>query len=627
MLQLSEAPRAGHRKLALNEEQAAVARLGKGAYLVDAAAGVGKTTAVTERTIQLVENGVDPNRILQVTFTVKAAQEMADRVFKRTGRRPMWATNFHRLCTRLLRQFPELGVAKDFGIADEDDVKKIIRSLLKSVAPDADAKKYTIYIRDQVARNRELSMWSDREPLTFAARKDPLIAQLALDFEARLREDNKIDFDLMLYAVARGLRRDPELRGRIAGLWDFIMVDEFQDTDPVQLDILKSISPHGNVVGVGDMDQGVYRFRGAEPRNMRFFVDHFGAKVLPLQINYRSREEILDLANKVIRNNPDRYPKVMQPALGRGGKVRVRKFVDSKAEAEFIAQEIKAMIRSGAVPEQIAVLYRVGAASRAVESAFSREGIRHRVMGGLRFWDRREVKDVIAFAKVLLGRHDWEAWERAAQNPRLGIGAAGWQKARGAGNPEDGLAVYHPQRSSRLLVSLAQARALGRGADALELLLDRSGFKQALMEECSTNPEELAQRMGNVHEAVAAIREMGSIETFLDEVVLGIPERDSEDAKKGVVLATIHAAKGLEWDHVFLVAVAEEIMPHSFALKGGDEDLSEERRLMYVAITRARLGLALSYPTYMDQPGAASRIVLPSRFLKEAGIERVEQHF
>jgi len=613
--------------VALNEEQEAVAELGDGAFLVDAAAGVGKTTAVTERTIRLVQKGVNPDRILQVTFTVKAAQEMADRVFKRTGRRPMWATNFHRLCTRLLRQFPDLGMPQGFGIADTDDVKKIIRGLLKEAAPGADIRKYTGYIQAQVTRNRELTMWPDGDPLTFWAKKDPLIVALAEAYEDRLREDNKIDFDLMLYKVAEGLRNNDEVRRRIAALWDYIMVDEFQDTDPVQLDILKSICPHGNVVGVGDMDQGVYRFRGAEPRNMQYFVAHFRAKVLPLQINYRSKEEILDLANKVIKNNPDRYEKALRPSRGPGGKVRLRRFLDSKAEAEFIASEIKAMIRSGTVPEQIAVLYRVGAASRSVETALARAGIRHRVLGGLRFWDRREVKDVIAYAKVLLGRHDWEAWERAAQNPRLGIGAAGWQKARAAGKPEDGLAVYHPQRSARLLVSLAQARAKGLGADALELLLDRAGYNQQLIEECSSSPEELAQRMSNVHETVAAIREMGSIETFLDEVVLGIPERDTEEAKKGVVLATIHAAKGLEWDQVFLVAVAEEIMPHSFAIRGGDDDMAEERRLMYVAITRARQGLGLSYPTYMDQPGAASKIVMPSRFLSEAEMmNRVEKY-
>jgi len=613
--------------MALNEEQEIVANLGKGAFLVDAGAGSGKTTAVTERNIRLVRSGVHPDRILQLTFTVKAAGEMSDRIFKHTGRRSTWVMNFHRLCTRLLRQFPEFGMPKDFGIADDGDSKSIVREILKRHASGVDTKKLTYQVLEQVARTRECSMWSDRDPLTFAARNDGLVHLVAEEYEDRLREDNRIDFDLMIYKVALGLRRNDELCRKVAALWDYVQVDEFQDTDPVQLEILKSITPHGNVVGVGDMDQGIYRFRGAEPRNMQFFVKHFKAKVLPLQINYRSHPEILELANQVIVNNPDRFPKALRPAKGPGGKVKIRRFLDSKAEAEFLASEIRVMIRSGTPAEQIAVLFRVGASSRLVESAFSRAHIEHRVMGGLRFWDRREVKDVIAYAKVLLGRPDWEAWERAASNPRTGIGAAGWQKARAAGNPEDGLAVYHPQRSARLLVALSQARAKGTGAEALELLLDRAGYRQQIMEETSGNPEEQAQRLGNVFEAIAAIREMGSIETFLDEVVLGVPERGSEESKKGVVLSTIHAAKGLEWDHVFLISVADEILPHSLALRGGEEELAEERRLMYVAITRARKGLSLSYPTYLDQPGGAAKIVMPSRFLAEAGVSaKVERH-
>lgn len=606
-------------KIQLNEEQQAAAGLGKGAYLVDAAAGVGKTTAVTERAIRLVQSGVDPDRILQVTFTVKAAQEMASRIFERTGRRPLWATNFHRLCTRLLRMFPEFGVPAGFTIADEDDSKRLVREILAELAPNADPKKYTFQVREQVARNRLVTIFPDMDPETFWVKRETWIAGVAEEYDLRLARENKIDFDLMLFKVALGLRLDADLRARVARLWDYIMVDEFQDTDPVQLEILKCIAPHGNVVGVGDMDQGIYRFRGAEPRNMQYFVKHFGASILPLQTNYRSRPEILELANRVIAHNPDRYPKALLPSKGPGGQIYLRQYADSHAEAEAVAREVSTLIRTGVRPEEIAVLYRVSASSRQVETAFMANGIPHRVLGALRFWDRREVKDVMAWAAVLVGLPDWDAWKRAASNPRIGVGDSGWAKARSCATPEDGLEACLGRKVFPFLMAIRKARALGSGADALGQLLESSGYLSSLQEEFEGRPEELAQRLGNVHETVAAVREFGSIQTFLDEVALGCPERD-ENQKKGVVLSTIHAAKGLEWDRVFILALAEDVLPHYLALKGTEDDLAEERRLFYVAITRARQGLHMSLATFLEQPGAGSKVVLPSRFLVEAGM-------
>lgn len=607
--------------ITLNEQQEAIVALGKGAYLVDAAAGVGKTRVITERMIRLVASGVDANRILLVTFTVRAAHEMGLRVLQRTGRKPLWATNFHRLCTRLLREFPEFGVPAGFTIADADDSKRIIREILRELAPDADPKKFMDMIFKQVERNRDLALWPDREPLTIGAKKEPVVALAAVEYEARLARDNRIDFDLMLYKVALGLRRDPELRRRVTALWDYIMVDEAQDTDPVQLDILKSLSGHGNVVMCGDIDQGIYRFRGAEPRNMHFFVQHFGAKVLPLEVNYRSRAEILETANAVIVHNADRFPKSLKPSKGRGGRVHLRQFGDSRGEASFAAKEIRMLIRSGVAPEQIAVLYRVSAASREMEAMLSTEGVKHRVLGGMRFWDRKDVKDVIAWAKVLCGRLDWDAWKRATQSPRCGIGEAMWARVAQAGHPEDGLSMAAPQKSARMMVALRHARRAGDTAEALKQLLDQAGFLEAIRDESGEGTEEYFQRMGNVHEALGVVRELGSVTAFLDEVVLGFPGSESEDDAKGVTLATIHAAKGLEWDHVFLVQAAEEILPHAYAMRGGEEEIAEERRLLYVAITRARLGLSMSYPTILNVPGESAKIVLPSRFLVEAGLK------
>lgn len=605
----------------MNEEQLVVLGLGKGAFLVDAGAGVGKTTAITERTVTLVERGADLDRILLVTFTVKAAHEMADRIHRRTGRRAKWAMNFHRLCTRLLRMFPsEFGLPDGFSIIDDKDSDELMkRHLAALMDPGAETKKFLPMVKEQVKRGRECQLWpGEQDELTIFAKKDSFVAQAAENYEEDLRKANKLDFDLILFKVAIVMARDVKLRKTVAGLWDYVQVDEFQDTDLVQFEILKLITPHGNVLGCGDIDQGIYRFRGAEPKNMHGFLKHFKAKVVPLQINYRSRSEILDLANRVIRNNPDRLKKVLRSSKGPGGKVVIRNCRDSKAEAEMVAAEVKSLIRSGVDPSQIAVLFRIGAASRQIEQAFSLGQIPHRMLNGMRFWARKEVKDVIAWARVLLGRPDWDAYRRATQAPRLGIGDSGWQKVLGSSHPETGLAEHHSQRISRFLHVLAKARALGKGAEAMEWLLENSGYNRFLTEDCIQNSEELTQRMGNVQETLAAIREIGSVEAFLDEIVLGIPERGKE-ANKGVVMATIHGAKGLEWEHVFIISVVDEVLPHVLSLRS-DDQIAEERRLLYVAITRAKKGLCMSCPTLIDQAGAGSKVVLPSRFLAEAGL-------
>ncbi len=608
-------------QVVLNEEQKVVEGLGKGAFLVDAGAGVGKTTAITERTIALVGRGEDLDRILLVTFTVKAAHEMADRIFKRTGRRAKWAMNFHRLCTRLLRKFPvEFGLPDGFSIIDDKDSDDLLKRHLQAcMSPDSETKKFLPMLKEQVKRNRECQLWpGDQDELTIFAKKDPFIAEAAERYDSDLRKANKLDFDLILFKVAVALARDPKLRKKVSELWDYVQVDEFQDTDLVQFEILKCITPHGNVLGCGDIDQGIYRFRGAEPKNMHGFIKHFKAKVIPLQINYRSRSEILDLANRVIRNNPDRLQKVLKSSKGPGGKVVVRNCRDSKSEAEMVTAEVKSLLRSGVEPAQIAVLFRIGAASRQIEQMFTLGQVPHRMLNGIRFWARKEVKDVIAWVKVLLGRPDWDAYRRATQAPRLGIGDSGWQKVLEAVTPEEGLRLHHANRAKRLLVALQAARAMGPTAESLEHLLESSGYLKHLAEECLFKTEELTQRMGNVQETLAAIREIGSLDAFLDEIVLGIPER-GEESKHGVVLATIHGAKGLEWEHVFILSVVDEVLPHVLSLRN-NEQIAEERRLLYVAITRAKKGLCLSCPTLIDQAGAGSKVVLPSRFLAEAGL-------
>jgi DNA helicase-2/ATP-dependent DNA helicase PcrA len=592
-----------------NPQQAEVIATRDGAVCVDACAGTGKTAAIVERYARMIADGADPHRLLLLTFTVKAANEMAERIQHRTGLYFPWATNFHKLCVKLLRYYPALGVPPGFSIIDADDQKSIVKRVARHL--DIETPKQVIKdILAQIERSRLVRLgYRDPEDETLAATsRMPSIRAIAEGYERVIAHENKLDFDSIIQLTLAGMKRNPGLAAHIASRWTHVTVDEAQDMDRAQFELIGLLGPHGNVCLVGDMDQGIYGFRGAEWANLRRFIEQRGAIRIPLEINYRSSAEILAVANAVISENVDRYPKTMRDTLGGGGDVRIVVGWDSEKEALWATQRIQQKIRSGVSPSECAVLYRVGGLSRSLEQAFARNRVPYRVVGGLRFWERREVKDVLAYARVLIGLPDPESWRRATQTPSIGLGDKGWGTVLSARTPEDGIERTARGKARDWINGVRNARAIGSDWKALDGLLNMVGYRESLGRE-----EDGKDRLSNVDETLNAMSEFPSIQEFLDEAMLGLPGKDDDGDKDCVTLSTIHGAKGLEWTHVHVLGCNDGVLPHMWS-QGDAMAMEEERRLFYVAVTRAKRSLVLSYADRTMRDGRWST-AMPSPFL------------
>lgn len=600
-----------------NPQQLAVIEAVRGAVCVDACAGTGKTATIIERYARLIEQGVNPDRLLLVTFTNKAAGEMSERIQQRTGRRLIWSTNFHKLCTRLIRLHPEFGVGGKFTILDTDDQSALLRRLAKANEAPTDAK-WLKKVLAQVERSRlaELGYLDGAPAMTMDSMRDNLIPRLAGEYEEALRQENKLDFDLIVYTVIWGFRRVPGLAARVASRWDYVTIDEAQDTDKGQFELITYLAPHGNICLVGDMDQSIYAFRRAEYENLMRFVERFKARRLPLEINYRSMAEILDVANHAIAENTNRFQKSMRATRGHGGTVVAIRAKDQEIEARSIASIIRGAMKAGEKPGDIAVLYRASNISRLIEQALTRAVIPYKIVGGLRFWERAEVRDTIAYAKVLLGVQDPDAWRRATSNPPIGIGDKSWQAALGSGTSiEQALYASAKPKGMEWLSALKRARNLGATPHALSEFMTEVGYFTNLLRDANG-----LDRTTNVQEALTAMEDFGDLEEFLDEAVLGLPSRD-EVQDDVVTLSTIHASKGLEWSRVFLAGCCEGTLPHVWSVTA--KEVEEERRLFYVAVTRAKHNLTITSPALVTQFNQGVVPADESRFLKGLQITRI----
>ncbi len=608
-----------------NPQQMDIIEMGEGASCVDAGAGSGKTATITERVRRLIEQGVAPERILLMTFTVKAAMEMSERVHKAIGAQLPWATNFHRLCMKLLRTEPAFGLLRA-RVADEDRQKRIVRDCARQLHGIAkpEAKLVDSVLRESsVQRRHRMGYSSERH--TWEAKKNPIVATLAADYEKALKDAGLIDFDRMIFDVVVGLRQDPELRKKISATWDFVIVDEAQDTNQAQFELLTLLVPpsggrHKNIMLVGDMDQCIFGFAGAQVGNLHAFMEAYSAKRLPLELNYRSRAEILEVANTVIAQNKERMPKTLRPTLGKGGVVEAYNAPDTRVETTWVASQIQSAVVRGANPGDIAVLFRVGALSREVETALMLRKIPYRVVGALRFWERREVKDTLAFLRVYLGQQDMDAWDRALSAMPIGVGAKAMTRLQEFPSVEDGLIAVGGAKAQAWLSALLRARQGQQQVHkGLRSFLEGSGYLAEIRAKAA-KPEEATQRLANIDEVLNALSLAQDPAAWLDEVALGLPSKEDKQSPHQVTLSTIHAAKGLEWRRVFLVGAVDGILPHERA-SGTTEELEEERRLLYVAITRAKDHLSISLPAIRMEQGAL-KAAIPSRFLKGLQIPR-----
>ncbi len=634
-------PLADDALLGLNPDQLdAVVHTG-GPLLVVAGAGSGKTRVLTHRIAHLIHEGVHPSRILAITFTNKAADEMRQRVAALVGpvARTMWVSTFHSACVRMLRANADrLGYPRQFSIYDQADAVRLTGYVIRDL--HLDAKRFT-----PRGVHGLISLWKNEllGPVEAAARAQNIFdrkhAEVYAEYQARLHKAGAMDFDDLLMNTVRLLRDHPDVLEHYRERFEHILVDEYQDTNQAQNEIVLLLAGgHHAVTVVGDTDQSVYRFRGADFRNILQFEEAFPeVTTVVLDQNYRSTQTILDAANAVISNNAARKPKNLWTDAGRGDRIVRYHAEDEGDEATFVGSTARQLHTDEAMDwRDIAVLYRTNAQSRVVEEAMMRLAVPYKVVGGTRFYDRREVKDAMAYLRAVVNPVDEVNVKRVLNVPKRGIGDASIAKldalaaAEGIGFLEalrraDDAAVTGPAvRGIEAFVALldelnAMAGADGTGpGDLLQAALERSGYLAELEAEDTV---ESAGRIENLGELVGSAREFTQIDEFLEQVSLVADTDDISDDDQ-VVLMTLHSAKGLEFPVVFLVGVEEGVFPHSRALTEPDE-LEEERRLAYVGITRARERLYVTHAWSRSLFGS-TQYNPPSRFLEEIPTELVD---
>ncbi len=638
----------GFRLFDLNPEQFRAATHPDGPMLILAGAGTGKTRVLTARIAWLVSQGVDPSSILAVTFTNKAAKEMRERVAATVNSeqaKKITLSTFHALCVRLLRKHAHLlGYKENFSIFDEGDQMGLVKKIAARIHDKQDPIDPNL-ARNIISKAKNLGM---SEPETI----DTALGSLFSKYQNELRTLNAMDFDDLLLQARTLLRDHPEARDEWRARYQHIMVDEFQDTNKLQLELVSLLvgEEHPNICVVGDDDQSIYGWRGAESANLLEFERHFpNPEVIKLEQNYRSTDIILSVANRLIRNNSKRRGKNLWSDRKEGDPVRILLASDDKAEAEFIADEIQAAGPQSAKARpwtDFAILYRMNAQSRQFEEVLRERRIPYRVVGGKSFFDRREVKDVVAYLSALLNPDDDNALLRVLANPPRGIGSATLQLATesGAKNNKSLLATLNDPE--HLDVSSSRTRAAIQrftedwGAYRIQLqtpgvdvagllrgLLEECGYYEDLKKSCKTEPE-ADGRQENVHELLNALagycqrHPREGARGFLDGLTLE-QEREEEKAeeREGVTLITLHAAKGLEFPDVWLVGAENGVLPHERSKAEGT--VEEERRLLYVGITRARHRLTITHCATRRKFGSVSSCS-PSPFLLELQGEGVE---
>ncbi|MEK7631551.1 MAG: ATP-dependent helicase [Patescibacteria group bacterium] len=638
----------------LNAEQLAVVENGDGHVLVLAGAGSGKTRTIVYRVAWLLEHGVPPDRILLVTFTNKAAREMLTRVQELLGNvpTPIWGGTFHHVANRILRKYAsKVGRTSSFSILDQEDSRSLIAACVADLDIDTTQKRFPApgIVQNMISfsRNtrRDLSEVVQERLPNFSHVAEQVQA-VAKRYASRKEKQNLVDFDDLLELMLRLLTEHADVRERLQEQFQYVLVDEFQDTNSLQGDLVRHLaSKHGNLLVVGDDAQSIYAFRGAMIQNiLQFPKDFKDAKKFRLQTNYRSTPEILAVANAVIANNIEQFPKELAPARPRGEKPAVVPCRDDGQEAAYIAQRVLELQESGLALADIAVLVRAISHTQALEFELAQRDIPYIVRGGLRFFERAHIKDVVAHLKLIANPQDEVAWLRAL-GLQVGVGpkTAGnlFQRLQGITDTQ-ALATAD-------LVALSDKRGL-KGVEVFQKLL-RTLLAAAVVDpkksEKTFHPQDLIriiatsdyvdylrtqyqdadERLQDLEQLALFAGKYTSLNSFLTDVSLQEAfsvgaAANGEDADS-IVLSTIHQAKGLEWEAVFIPRLLEGGFPNGRALDEAN-GIEEERRLFYVAVTRAKTHLTMTYPLVINPTGSMI-LTRPSRFLDEVPSKLVER--
>lgn len=630
----------------LNEPQREAVYHTDGPLLILAGAGSGKTRVLTHRIAYLIgERGVDAWNILAITFTNKAAEEMRQRVDNLVGfgAKSVWVSTFHSACVRILRRFIDrLGYENHFTIYDTDDQKTLIKEVCRKVDVDTKVFKERSLLSVISSAKNEMILPDEFELNAGGDFAKMKIAKVYREYEAQMRANNALDFDDLLVKTVQLLQTQPDVLESYQERFRYIMVDEYQDTNTVQFQLVSLLAgKYKNLCVVGDDDQSIYKFRGANIRNILDFEHEFpDAKVIKLEQNYRSTGNILNAANSVIANNRGRKEKSLWTENGEGELIRLRQFDTAFDEADFIGEDIKSAVRQGGSYNDSAVLYRTNAQSRLLEEKFIAMNIPYKIVGGVNFYARREIKDLLAYLKTIDNGRDDVAVRRIINVPKRGIGLTTINRIQESAT-ERGIGFYEALLAPGLIAGVGRsATKLDSFAalieyfktlaeemnitDLLQEVIEKTGYIESLenedKEEAKTrkeNIDELISKAATYEESCQDKDEKATLSGFLEEVALVADIDSLDEDQEYVVLMTLHSAKGLEFPRVYLAGMEDGLFPGYMSINAGDrEELEEERRLCYVGITRAEQELTLTSARRRMVHGETQYNPM-SRFVKE----------
>ena len=637
----------------LNQQQKEAVLHTEGPLLILAGAGSGKTRVLTHRICYLIEEkGVNPWNILAITFTNKAAQEMRERVDNLVGMgsESIWVSTFHSTCVRILRRHIDLlGYDNNFTIYDTDDQKTLMKEVCKAVQIDTKVYKERNLMSAISAAKNEMITAQEYEMNAMGDFGKQKIAKVYKEYEHQLKANNALDFDDLLLKTVQLFQTQADVLDYYQERFKYIMVDEYQDTNTVQFKLVSLLAAkYKNLCVVGDDDQSIYKFRGANIKNILNFEQEFkDTKVIKLEQNYRSTSNILDAANAVIRNNAGRKDKTLWTDNGEGDKLVLKQFDTGYDEADFLSRDIRRNVKEGAAYNDHAILYRTNAQSRLFEERFVAANIPYKIIGGVNFYARREIKDLLAYLKTVDNGKDDLAVRRIINVPKRGIGLTTINKVQEYAAARD-IDFYEALRGADLVPNIGRAvskldsfvalieyfKSFGKDStlsDLLKEIIEKTCYIESLESEDKEDTEsrienidELLSKVSSYEEACEDRGEVPTLSGFLEEVAL-IADIDSLDEDQDyVVLMTLHSAKGLEFPHVYLVGMEDGLFPSYMTVTSDDpEDMEEERRLCYVGITRAEQKLTLTYARRRMLRGE-TRMNKMSCFLKEIPSELVE---
>ena len=617
--------------LGLNEKQKQAVLKTEGPLLILAGAGAGKTKTITYRILHLVKSGVKPSEILAITFTNKAAKEMRDRVFdlirKNTelnlplsfDERPFVST-FHSLGVHIIRENAQkLGLTRNFTIFDRNDSRRAVKDAI--VETGLDPKQYEpnvilSLISREKGSGKNLSDFSENTDNDYMRE---IIMKVWTRYEASLKKEKALDFDDLLLKSAELLEKDRDIRIHYQNVWHYIHIDEYQDTNKVQYNMTRLLTgEQRNICVVGDVDQNIYSWRGADIKNILSFEGDFpGATIITLEENYRSTQTILEVANHIIKKNKNRFEKNLFTKSTAGDQISLYEAYDENDEARFIAEKSANLIKNGADPREIAVLYRANFQSRALEEAMLSREVPYQVLG-VKFFERKEVRDVLSFVRAALNRDSLSDIERIINIPPRGIGKV--TVARIFSGMLDQLSPAHAEkwRVFNLILDDIQKKSATEKTSALvKFVIKRTGLEELL----KSGSEEDLERLENIRELATLATKydflppMDGVMKLLEDAALASDQDEITEDKPAVKLMTVHASKGLEFEYVFIVGLEQDLFPHrAVESKSDRRDGEEERRLFYVAITRAKKKIFLSHASVRTIFGS-KQVAVPSEFI------------